>query len=160
MVHEYGSATPAAEAASSSVRSSSLWTSLPLRANVTLHTAPVACSDARVAAVKRSTWTASAGTPAPSRAPHTASIIGAGPHTDGQILVWTDWAGMNTGRIPSFVKQYANLAQVLGDAAKKTAPVTLEREGQDTAKFDLDPVNRRDSEQATVWSAWSALRRN
>ena len=32
--------------------------------------------------------------------------------------------------------------------------------GTITAKFDLDPVNRRDSEQATVWSAWSALRRN
>ena len=47
--------------------------------------------------------------------------IGAGPHTDGQILVWTDWAGMTTGRIPSFVKQYANLAQVLGDAARTWA---------------------------------------
>jgi hypothetical protein len=32
--------------------------------------------------------------------------------------------------------------------------------GTITAKFNLDPVNRRDSEQATVWSAWSALRRN
>jgi phospholipase C len=31
--------------------------------------------------------------------------------------------------------------------------------GTITAKFGLDPVNRRDSEQATVWSAWSALRR-
>jgi 3-methyl-2-oxobutanoate hydroxymethyltransferase len=44
--------------------------------------------------------------------------VGAGPHTDGQLLVWTDWAGLTTGRIPKFVKQYANLAQVLGDAAK------------------------------------------
>jgi 3-methyl-2-oxobutanoate hydroxymethyltransferase len=33
------------------------------------------------------------------------------------LLVWTDWAGLTTGRIPKFVKQYANLAQVLGDAA-------------------------------------------
>jgi hypothetical protein len=32
--------------------------------------------------------------------------------------------------------------------------------GTITAKFNLDPVNLRDSEQATVWSAWSALRRN
>ena len=43
--------------------------------------------------------------------------VGAGPHTDGQLLVWTDWAGLTTGRIPKFVKQYANLATVLGDAA-------------------------------------------
>ena len=43
--------------------------------------------------------------------------VGAGPHVDGQLLVWTDWAGLTTGRIPKFVKQYANLAQVLGDAA-------------------------------------------
>jgi 3-methyl-2-oxobutanoate hydroxymethyltransferase len=45
--------------------------------------------------------------------------VGAGPHTDGQLLVWTDWAGLTTGRIPKFVKQYANLAGVLGDAAKE-----------------------------------------
>src|SRR3954451_14403826 len=44
--------------------------------------------------------------------------VGAGPHTTGQLLVWTDWAGLTQGRIPSFVKQYANLSQVLTDAAK------------------------------------------
>lgn len=43
--------------------------------------------------------------------------VGAGPHTDGQLLVWTDWAGLTTGRIPKFVKQYANLAGVLSEAA-------------------------------------------
>ncbi|WP_213814626.1 3-methyl-2-oxobutanoate hydroxymethyltransferase [Glaciihabitans sp. dw_435] len=42
--------------------------------------------------------------------------VGAGPHADGQLLVWTDWAGMTTGRIPKFVKQYANLAAILTDA--------------------------------------------
>ena len=47
--------------------------------------------------------------------------VGAGPHTDGQLLVWTDWAGLTTGRIPKFVKQYANLSQVLGDAARTWA---------------------------------------
>jgi 3-methyl-2-oxobutanoate hydroxymethyltransferase len=44
--------------------------------------------------------------------------VGAGPHTDGQLMVWTDWAGMTTGRIPKFVQQYANVAQVLTDAAQ------------------------------------------
>jgi 3-methyl-2-oxobutanoate hydroxymethyltransferase len=42
--------------------------------------------------------------------------IGAGNGVDGQILVWTDLAGLSSGRIPSFVKQYANLREVLGDA--------------------------------------------
>ncbi|WP_353828040.1 3-methyl-2-oxobutanoate hydroxymethyltransferase [Agromyces sp. SYSU T0242] len=45
--------------------------------------------------------------------------VGGGPHCDGQLLVWTDWAGLTTGRIPRFVKQYANLAGVLADAAKE-----------------------------------------
>jgi 3-methyl-2-oxobutanoate hydroxymethyltransferase len=44
--------------------------------------------------------------------------VGAGPHTDGQLLVWTDWAGLTTGRIPTFVKQYADLAGILDGAAK------------------------------------------
>ncbi|MFB9960311.1 3-methyl-2-oxobutanoate hydroxymethyltransferase [Agromyces bracchium] len=47
--------------------------------------------------------------------------VGGGPHCDGQLLVWTDWAGLTTGRIPRFVKQYANLAGVLGDAARAWA---------------------------------------
>jgi 3-methyl-2-oxobutanoate hydroxymethyltransferase len=42
--------------------------------------------------------------------------VGAGPHTTGQLLVWTDWAGFTGGRIPKFVKQYANLREVLADA--------------------------------------------
>lgn len=42
--------------------------------------------------------------------------VGAGPHTNGQLLVWTDWAGLSTGRIPKFVKQYADLKGVLTDA--------------------------------------------
>ncbi|MWB97083.1 3-methyl-2-oxobutanoate hydroxymethyltransferase [Agromyces seonyuensis] len=44
--------------------------------------------------------------------------VGAGPHADGQLLVWTDWAGLTIGRVPKFVKQYADLAGILGDAAK------------------------------------------
>jgi len=43
--------------------------------------------------------------------------VGGGPHCDGQLVVWTDWAGLAGGRIPKFVKQYANLRQVLTDAA-------------------------------------------
>jgi 3-methyl-2-oxobutanoate hydroxymethyltransferase len=43
--------------------------------------------------------------------------VGAGPHCDGQLLVWTDWAGLTQGRIPKFVKQYAQIGQTLRDAA-------------------------------------------
>lgn len=42
--------------------------------------------------------------------------VGAGPDVDGQLMVWTDWAGFTTGRIPKFVKKYADLAGVLTDA--------------------------------------------
>ena len=45
--------------------------------------------------------------------------VGAGPHTDGQLLVWTDWAGLTIGRVPKFVKQYADLAGILSQAAKE-----------------------------------------
>jgi 3-methyl-2-oxobutanoate hydroxymethyltransferase len=44
--------------------------------------------------------------------------VGAGPHVDGQLVVWTDWAGFTNGRIPSFVKKYADLHSVLTDATK------------------------------------------
>ncbi|WP_232665442.1 3-methyl-2-oxobutanoate hydroxymethyltransferase [Pseudonocardia sp. TRM90224] len=43
--------------------------------------------------------------------------IGAGPDTDAQVLVWSDMAGMNRGRTPRFVKQYAALGDTLLDAA-------------------------------------------
>ncbi|MEC4017857.1 3-methyl-2-oxobutanoate hydroxymethyltransferase [Streptomyces sp. H27-D2] len=47
--------------------------------------------------------------------------IGAGQECDAQVLVWTDMAGMTGGRMPRFVKQYAQLRQTLGDAAKAFA---------------------------------------
>lgn len=43
--------------------------------------------------------------------------IGAGSATDGQILVWTDFAGLSGHKPRKFVKQYANLRQTLTDAA-------------------------------------------
>lgn len=45
--------------------------------------------------------------------------IGAGNGVDGQILVWTDLAGMSTGRIPTFVEQYANLHETLTGAVTR-----------------------------------------
>ncbi|MFF9062881.1 3-methyl-2-oxobutanoate hydroxymethyltransferase [Streptomyces sp. NPDC014882] len=47
--------------------------------------------------------------------------IGAGAATDAQVLVWTDMMGLTGGRVPKFVKQYADLRKVMGDAAKAFA---------------------------------------
>ncbi|MFF0970283.1 3-methyl-2-oxobutanoate hydroxymethyltransferase [Streptomyces sp. NPDC003703] len=47
--------------------------------------------------------------------------IGAGPDTDAQVLVWTDMLGLTGGRVPKFVKKYADLRGVLGDAARSFA---------------------------------------
>ncbi|MDT3767890.1 3-methyl-2-oxobutanoate hydroxymethyltransferase [Gleimia hominis] len=43
--------------------------------------------------------------------------IGAGPNTDGQVLVWSDMAGM-TAWTPSFVKRFAELGEQLKQAAQ------------------------------------------
>ena len=47
--------------------------------------------------------------------------IGAGPETDAQVLEWTDMLGLTGGRVPKFVKQYANLRGVMAGAAKAFA---------------------------------------
>jgi 3-methyl-2-oxobutanoate hydroxymethyltransferase len=45
--------------------------------------------------------------------------IGAGPHCDAQIMVWQDMAGLTAGRVPRFVKRYADTRGILLDAAHK-----------------------------------------
>lgn len=47
--------------------------------------------------------------------------IGAGNQCDAQVLVWQDMVGLRSGRIPRFVKQYADLRSVLHTAAKDFA---------------------------------------
>jgi 3-methyl-2-oxobutanoate hydroxymethyltransferase len=47
--------------------------------------------------------------------------IGAGVDCDAQVLVWQDMAGLRTGRMPRFVKQYADLHGVLLGAAREYA---------------------------------------
>lgn len=47
--------------------------------------------------------------------------IGAGAGCDGQVLVWQDAFGLRTGRMPRFVRQYADLHGVLLDAARAYA---------------------------------------
>ena len=43
--------------------------------------------------------------------------IGAGPGCDAQIMVWADMAGLTAGRLPRFVKRYADLRAALLEAA-------------------------------------------
>jgi 3-methyl-2-oxobutanoate hydroxymethyltransferase len=47
--------------------------------------------------------------------------IGAGPQTDGQVLVFHDFLGLTTGKAPKFVKRYANLADDITLAAQQFA---------------------------------------
>lgn len=47
--------------------------------------------------------------------------IGAGGATDAQVLVWQDMAGLRRGKAPRFVKRYADVADVIEDAARRFA---------------------------------------
>ena len=47
--------------------------------------------------------------------------IGAGPHCDGQVLVFHDFLGVNTGHVGKFVKKYADLGPQIRDAAARFA---------------------------------------
>lgn len=44
--------------------------------------------------------------------------IGAGPYTDAQVMVIHDLLGISTGRLPRFVKAYADLRSTITDAVK------------------------------------------
>ena len=44
--------------------------------------------------------------------------IGASNVTTGQVLVWQDMMGLREGRVPRFVKQFAQIGQVMEDAAR------------------------------------------
>jgi 3-methyl-2-oxobutanoate hydroxymethyltransferase len=47
--------------------------------------------------------------------------IGAGPHCDGQVLVYHDLLGLTEGHLPRFVKRYANLSREIRDALEQYA---------------------------------------
>jgi len=42
--------------------------------------------------------------------------IGAGPHCDGQVLVWHDLLGLTEGLAPKFVRRYADVGSVIVEA--------------------------------------------
>lgn len=47
--------------------------------------------------------------------------IGAGPDTDGQVLVWHDMLGYYEGHAPRFVKRYADLGETIVEALGRYA---------------------------------------
>ena len=65
--------------------------------------------------------------------------VGAGPHCDGQVLVSYDVLGLFDGFVPPFVKQYAQLGELILNALKNYADDV--RQGA----FPQPAVTRRDS---------------
>ena len=59
--------------------------------------------------------------------------IGAGPGCDAQILVWQDMAGLTTGHLPRFVKQYGSLHADLLTAARQYVTEVADRRYPDQA---------------------------
>ena len=54
--------------------------------------------------------------------------IGAGPACDGQVLVSHDLLGLTQGRVPKFVRRYADLSGTMRDAfARYVADVKARR---------------------------------
>jgi 3-methyl-2-oxobutanoate hydroxymethyltransferase len=47
--------------------------------------------------------------------------IGAGPHCDGQVLVYHDFLGITPGKKPKFAKAYAELGDLISEAARNYA---------------------------------------
>ena len=45
--------------------------------------------------------------------------IGAGPDCDGQVLVYHDVLGLHDGRLPRFVRKYAELGDIAADAVER-----------------------------------------
>lgn len=77
--------------------------------------------------------------PAPVMAALTSRIqvptigIGAGPSTDGQVLVTHDLLGLTAGHVPKFVKRYAELRRDIIDAVARYADDVRARRFPDAA---------------------------
>ena len=70
--------------------------------------------------------------------------IGAGPHCDGQVLVFHDVLGLNFGHVPKFVRQYANLGDQAINALKQFfADIESENFPSDAESYHLN----KDSQQ-------------
>ena len=67
--------------------------------------------------------------------------IGAGPHCDGQVLVFHDLLGLNESFVPKFVKRFAELgAEVRGAVARYVGEVKAGAFPDDAHSFHSSPV--------------------
>ena len=65
--------------------------------------------------------------------------IGAGPHCDGQVLVFHDMVGLFSGFTPKFAKRYAEAGTLIRDAIARYATEVREGAFPDVAhSFDMD----------------------
>ncbi len=70
--------------------------------------------------------------------------IGAGPHCDGQVLVYHDVLGLYDGRIPRFVRQYAHLADIATEALQRFfADVQAGTFPSDAESYHMDEESAR-----------------
>jgi 3-methyl-2-oxobutanoate hydroxymethyltransferase len=70
--------------------------------------------------------------------------IGAGPHCDGQVLVYHDVLGLYDGRLPKFVRQYAHLADVATEALQRFfADVQAGTFPSDAESYHMDEESAR-----------------
>jgi 3-methyl-2-oxobutanoate hydroxymethyltransferase len=66
--------------------------------------------------------------------------IGAGPHCDGQVLVFHDLVGYSTGYLPKFVRKYADLYGTVSRAVGEyAADVQAGRFPDDSTSYHLGP---------------------
>ena len=80
--------------------------------------------------------------------------IGAGPATDGQVLVFHDLLGIRDGLGPRFVKRYANLQQQMNDGVSAFAEDVRARRYPGTEHtYSIDPAELAELHQALRGSA-------
>ncbi len=74
--------------------------------------------------------------------------IGAGANCDGQVLVWHDLLGLNTGHVPKFVKKYAELGEHITQALKNYAQDVRKREyPQEIHRTNLSDIEKKELEK-------------
>jgi 3-methyl-2-oxobutanoate hydroxymethyltransferase len=86
--------------------------------------------------------------------------IGAGPATDGQVLVWHDLLGLHGGRMPKFVKRYESLRERMVAAVGDYSAEVRERRfpGPEhvysVEPAELDQLRRYLDQESLATSAW------
>lgn len=87
--------------------------------------------------------------------------IGAGPHCDGQVLVIHDLLGMDPSFKPKFVKRYADLHSVVGDAVR--AYLSEVREGSfpdDAHSFHATKAKSAEAEAERLGAIYGGAKRD